>query len=907
MRHSLGDEWSPNLGPPFGVWSCVKCICQGVQKKRRVVARVRCRNVKTECPKVTCRDPVILPGQCCKTCASEELRLPGDEPHEPLEELTGRDFAVLLNGRTSQTPMTTSRVATGRLFLRKKTLHFSFLLEAGAPPPASIQFLSETGDILEQLEAQPTPYEATNSRICGAWTRVPKEYRALLREEQMWVALSPADESQEDTISGQVARYVGVDTEVFSSLLTPPPTANQTLSGGGTAIISVDRKTDSLHVSLVFNGVFADGEAHNASLVVELLPERALDPVVDTVILPKVFSDLNRAEIMTTLGERSLIRLTRGQVAMKVWSQAAPELALEGMITPRATCNVFSAVLSKPVPDSEDDTSTESTDMTSSYGAGWALLTLSNGTFQYQVYVKGFEVSTLTLKTKHKRQDRIVENLTPFYHDSWANGTYDRTTYRDLDALIRGKLEVVVASESNEELRGMLNPVAVTEALRSPQPVLLSSPEVPMAATVWVAVDSACVTHYDVMVAGQPPYGAIEPFWNLVLREEDQFWDPRFKMTKMDLEAHVEGRELFAHSTQLTRLSLSRLEAGVSYLDLVLLPPDSNSTLQSSLSGLIHGVSVPSECLMGSDHQEVIVEEYDEEECVHGRCILREETAPEVPQSHRCIDEEARVFEDGKSWQSPVNVCSMCMCTRGKIKCQDVICHRLDCEGAYTPPNQCCQVCPGETGPNDVAEESKMCELNDQKHLLGSKWHPFLTPKGFDKCVTCTCLLHSSGRPVVNCSRFPCPPLPCGPDEMEPQPDSCCAKCRTPRPEAPQPTAQPGMVNEGELVTEEEHRNIILGRGGCLLNNRLLYENGAEWHPRVASIGYYKCVTCKCKDSNITCAYHQCPTLRCQAMIQEKQECCPRCANENSTINHGNKTRWLKPYIKSTHKNKNGN
>ena len=94
-------------------------------------------------------------------------------------------------------------------------------------------------------------------------------------------------------ISGQVSRYVGVDTEVFSALLIPentlsPPQHN--LSGGGTAIISVDRKTDSLHLSLVFNGVFATGVTHNVSLGVELLPERGLNSVTDTIVLPKVYS-----------------------------------------------------------------------------------------------------------------------------------------------------------------------------------------------------------------------------------------------------------------------------------------------------------------------------------------------------------------------------------------------------------------------------------------------------------------------------------------------------------------------------------------------------------------------------------------------------------------------------------------
>lgn len=45
-------------------------------------------------------------------------------------------------------------------------------------------------------------------------------------------------------------------------------------------------------------------------------------------------------------------------------------------------------------------------------------------------------------------------------------------------------------------------------------------------------------------------------------------------------------------------------------------------------------------------------------------------------------------------------------------------------------------------GINDVAGvEDRMCELNNQKHHLGSKWHPFLAPKGFDKCVSCSCVV----------------------------------------------------------------------------------------------------------------------------------------------------------------------
>ena len=40
-------------------------------KKKRIVGRVRCKNIKDECPKPTCKDPVLLPGRCCKVCSGQ--------------------------------------------------------------------------------------------------------------------------------------------------------------------------------------------------------------------------------------------------------------------------------------------------------------------------------------------------------------------------------------------------------------------------------------------------------------------------------------------------------------------------------------------------------------------------------------------------------------------------------------------------------------------------------------------------------------------------------------------------------------------------------------------------------------------------------------------------------------------
>ena len=73
--------------------------------------------------------------------------------------------------------MTTSYLATGRLTLRRGTLHFSFMLGDGALAPSVIVFLKKNGNILEELEAQKIPYEEMNNRVCGTWTRVPRLYR----------------------------------------------------------------------------------------------------------------------------------------------------------------------------------------------------------------------------------------------------------------------------------------------------------------------------------------------------------------------------------------------------------------------------------------------------------------------------------------------------------------------------------------------------------------------------------------------------------------------------------------------------------------------------------------------------------------------------------------------------------
>ena len=79
----IDDKWRPNLGSHVGVLLCVHCECVGANRKSRLVARVKCRNIKNDCPKPACEDAVALPDRCCKTC-------PGQQDAVVEAELSGR-------------------------------------------------------------------------------------------------------------------------------------------------------------------------------------------------------------------------------------------------------------------------------------------------------------------------------------------------------------------------------------------------------------------------------------------------------------------------------------------------------------------------------------------------------------------------------------------------------------------------------------------------------------------------------------------------------------------------------------------------------------------------------------------------------------------------------------------------
>lgn len=350
------------------------------------------------------------------------------------------------------------------------------------------------------------------------------------------------------------------------------------------------------------------------------------------------FQDVNEAEVKTTLGETSLRLLTRGKVSIRVWSLSTPEMVIEGLITSRATCNVYHSIL----------TTSPNTQLVKniSYGAGWGLLFLSNeGAFEYYVRLEGLlsEVEEVLLQTESRRRVRHVEDVTHALSHSWVNGTYLKPTFRDLDALLRDRLIISVLLKNGMILEGIFESISVTEALRSLHPTLLMSSSSWLAATAWVAVDSDCVMHYDVRLAGEDPAGNYDPMWSLYFRENDTVspsaWDPRLELTNLTLEHRLTGRDVVSHTTLLSRISLSRLSHGVTYLDLVVSSSSTNFVPSILLSGHLAEISVPEFCLLESHGEKGEAGKGVQVDAPCKRLICLDEEGQNPVISKKCIDD----------------------------------------------------------------------------------------------------------------------------------------------------------------------------------------------------------------------------------------------------------------------------
>ena len=94
-----------------------------------------------------------------------------------------------------------------------------------------------------------------------------------------------------------------------------------------------------------------------------------------------------------------------------------------------------------------------------------------------------------------------------------------------------------------------------------------------------------------------------------------------------------------------------------------------------------------------------------------------------------------------------------------------------------------CVSSTGRSGGNGSASIRTLDSRNEcffdgdkKMHAVGTKWHPYLPPFGFDRCSLCTCLPRELR---VECRRsVTCPPLMCEESEaFRENPMDCCKRC----------------------------------------------------------------------------------------------------------------------------------
>ncbi|KAL3268875.1 hypothetical protein HHI36_007964 [Cryptolaemus montrouzieri] len=774
------------------------------------------------------------------------------------DERTSKHFAALLTGRSSLvlkndylrlSPNERNKnkiIATGRFNFHRKNLHYSFIFSERAPRPRSLQFIDSDGNILEEftLLAEGTPvgyYQNVTRKVCGAWRRMPRIYRRLLKQEKLYVVLVwGTKDFTEFTISGLMMRYNVLAREIFSSLMEPAPNTDPVLmhGSGGTAIISLATAVNpSIYISIIFNGLFGVNEISDVPVNITLHVDKK-KVLEKQVLVKKPSNELNYVETNTVLENQDMRALARGRLSVGISSASNPmNMKLQGRIIPKATCEIFQALLSSSNEHNSHGTT----------GLAWFYMT-NEGYLNYNIQVDNLRseipaaITLIDLSTRRKTE---LEDLTPYFENGWANGTVDRVSPKVLEPFFYGSLGVNVATQRSPSLiKGKLVPKLVADARDAPAPILLKRENytLPSSAVglVWLTVDNDCHIHYDVSLAG---LGFNDRKLDLTL-DLLPMLAPGAPVITKHLESFVGNQVENSPVESLSREELGRLDTGVGFIKIL----ENKAILLSATVSQLH---VPVGCRPPYTDNNVPTLLFDN---------------GDDQQSGDCFH-EGKFYQEEAQWTSTNDPCTMCFCQNGKEKCDTMICPEPDCPSYLRVriPGECCPACPSKSMLTESQIRKNLphrCLFNGKAHSKGSKFHPFLIPTGFDSCTECVC---DPDDLEIKCIR----------NKNE---KSCCKNCNKREfnvnesyPADEMPPKHPNLLRKNEKPTKSADQ--ILSDGGCRnLNNPYRpHENGSEYHPYIDSLGFYKCVTCRCNKGTQTCKRNQCDKASCEKMFKAKK------------------------------------
>lgn len=688
------------------------------------------------------------------------------------------------DGLTYSTHNPQNIAATGRFSFHRKNLYYSFYISEKAVRPRAIQFIDTTGNILEEHSlvipnnGPNSMYQNATGKICGVWRRVPRDYRRLLREDQINVVLIWGGKTQSElALAGPISKYPALSTELFSALLEPSPGTNpHSMAGsGGTAIVSTSSGvTSSIHLTLVLNGLFSSDETSDVPLNIRLESVEKRQIIIEDVQRVKKPSyDINVIEVSSPVSVYDLRMLTRGKLQIIVESRKNPEaLRIQGNVVTRVSCEIFQTLLSSHNPESK----------TKSNGMAWLYMN-KDGSLVYNVQTHNLNVIenpliTLISENGGGKKNAELEDLTSSLQSDHAHGVVDRLGPRVLEPLYSGNLGINIATKSeNSLIRGKFASRPVTDSRDSPEPVLLKrvGDHVPMHSVgmAWIAVDNDCNLHYDISVTGLTPQ-----FYPLQAYLLDMPMEVYGAPVNRRLLEEFSGNHLEGFLLSISQTDLAKLESSVNFLEIV--SKDNSNLLKTKLKP----IKVPNLCYpIDPDNDDIFKTPRD--------------NADQTSNDSKCFYAN-RFYDDGEQWHSSIETCTVCACNNRRVKCDTIKCPPLKCkkEDQQHRKGECCPTCPD--GKLDAAThrdlETKIvfffagkhsdemnntlprgCKLGEQFYKAGSSWHPYLPPNGFDTCAVCTC---DASTLEVSCPRTTCPPLNCS-EKVAYRQDkkACCKRC----------------------------------------------------------------------------------------------------------------------------------
>lgn len=600
--------------------------------------------------------------------------------------MTGRTSLMLkrdelLNTYSTKNPQ--NFAATGRFSFHKKNLYYSFYVSEKASRPRAIQFIDNTGNILEEHSlvipnnGPNSIYQNATGKICGVWRRVPRDYRRLLREDQINVVLIWGGKYQSElALAGPVSKYPALSTELFSALLEPSPGTNpDSMAGsGGTAIVSTSSGvTSSIHLTLVLNGLFSADETADVPLNIRLESVEKKQIIIEDIQrVKKPNHDINVIEVSSPVSVYDLRMLTRGKLQIIVESRKNSEsLRIQGNVVTRVSCELFQTLLSTHNPESK----------TKSNGMAWLYMN-KDGSLVYNIETNNLNLVenpliTLTNDNGGKKNTEL-EDLTSSLQMDHAHGVVDRLGPRVLEPLYSGNLGINVATKTESSLiRGKFSVRPVTDSRDALEPVLLKRvgdhAPIHSVGMAWIAVDNECNLHYDISIAG-----ISSQFYPLQAYLLDMPMEVYGAPVNRRLLEEFSGNHLEGFVLSISSTDLAKLESSVNFLEIV-----SNEN-QNLLKSKLKAIKVPNSCYPIYTDNDVGI-------------ATASDNANQPSTDTKCYHSN-RFYDDGEQWYSSMESCTVCACNNRKVKCDSIKCPPLKCkkEEQIQKKGDCCPTCDGK-------------------------------------------------------------------------------------------------------------------------------------------------------------------------------------------------------------------